>query len=81
MPRAHELKGLRLYDRPIPAPGNPLGAKGVGEAGATGAVPTLACAVIDALRPVGVHHLDLPYTPARLWNAMRAAKQASAQPI
>ena len=74
MPRAHELKGLKLYDRPIPAPGNPLGAKGVGEAGATGAVPTLACAVIDALRPVGVHHLDFPYTPARLWNAMKAAK-------
>ncbi len=81
MPRAHELKGLKLYDRPIPAPGNPLGAKGVGEAGATGAVPTLACAVIDALRPAGVHHVDFPYTPSRLWNAMKEAKrQAPLQP-
>ncbi len=75
MPRAHELKGLRLFDRPIPAPGNPLGVKGVGEAGATGAVPTLACAVIDALRPLGVTHLDFPYTPARVWNAIKAAKR------
>ena len=75
MPRAHELKGLKLYDRPIPAPGNPLGAKGVGEAGATGAVPTLSCAVIDALRPVGVKHLEFPYTPSNVWNAMKAARK------
>jgi carbon-monoxide dehydrogenase large subunit len=73
MPRAHELTGLRLYDRPVPSPSNPLGAKGVGEAGATGAVPTLACAVIDALRGAGVRHLDLPYTPARVWKAIHAA--------
>ncbi len=73
MPRAHELVGLKLYDRPVPSPSNPLGAKGVGEAGATGSVPTLACAVIDALRDVGVSHLDLPYTPARVWNAIKAA--------
>ncbi len=73
MPRAHELKGLKLYDRPVPSPTNPLGAKGVGEAGATGSVPTLACAVMDALRDVGVTHLDLPYTPARIWRAIRAA--------
>ncbi len=73
MPRAHELKGLRLYDRPTPSPTNPLGAKGVGEAGATGSVPTLACATLDALRDVGVTRLDLPYTPARVWGAIKAA--------
>ncbi len=74
MPRAHELKGLRLYDRPVPSPSNPLGAKGVGEAGATGSVPTLACAVLDALREVGVKRLDLPYTPSRVWGAIRDAR-------
>ena len=74
MPRAHELKGMKLFDRPIPAPGNPLGAKGVGEAGATGAVPTLSCAVMDALRPLGVTHLDFPYSPSRVWKAIRTAK-------
>ena len=74
MPRAHELKGLKLYDRPVPSPSNPLGAKGVGEAGATGSVPTLAIAVLDALRGVGVKHLDLPYTPSRVWGAINAAR-------
>ncbi len=73
MPRAHELVGLKLFDRPVPSPGNPLGAKGVGEAGATGSVPTLTCAVLDALSELGVTHLDLPYTPARVWAAIHAA--------
>jgi aerobic carbon-monoxide dehydrogenase large subunit len=70
MPRASDLCHMDLYDRPIPAPNNPLGAKGVGEAGTTGSVPTLANAVIDALRPLGIHHVDLPYSPARLWHAI-----------
>ena len=76
MPRAADLKGLKLYDRPIPAPGNPLGAKGVGEAGTTGSVPTLANAVMDALRPMGVNHLDFPLTAARIWNAIKNSKAA-----
>jgi len=76
MPRAADLKGLKLYDRPIPAPGNPLGAKGVGEAGTTGSVPTLANAVMDALRPTGVNHVDFPLTAARIWNAIKASKAA-----
>lgn len=74
MPRASDVCHLDLYDRPIPAPNNPLGAKGVGEAGTTGAVPTLANAVIDALRPLGINHIDLPYNPARLWQAIHRAK-------
>ena len=76
MPRAADLKGLKLFDRPIPAPGNPLGAKGVGEAGTTGSVPTLANAVMDALRPMGVNHVDFPLTAARIWNAIKASKAA-----
>ena len=76
MPRAADLKGLQIYDRPIPAPGNPLGAKGVGEAGTTGSVPTLANAVMDALRPTGVNHVDFPLTAARIWNAIKNSKAA-----
>jgi carbon-monoxide dehydrogenase large subunit len=75
MPRADSLPPLTILDRPIPSPNNPLGVKGVGEAGTTGAVPTLANAIIDALRPLGVNQLDLPYTPVKLWNAIHAAKR------
>ncbi len=74
MPRADDQPEPRLYDRSIPAPGNPLGVKGAGEAGTTGALPTIANAVIDALRPLGIHHLDFPYSPARVWAAIREAK-------
>jgi carbon-monoxide dehydrogenase large subunit len=63
-----------MYDHSVPSPGNPLGVKGAGEAGTTGALPTVANAVIDALRPLGIHRLDLPYSPHRLWIAMRTAR-------
>jgi carbon-monoxide dehydrogenase large subunit len=74
MPRADGIPDIRLYDRSIPSPGNPLGAKGAGEAGTTGAVPTVANAVIDALRHLGINTLDLPCTPDRVWRAIRGAK-------
>jgi len=77
MPRADGMPDIRLYDRSIPSPGNPLGVKGAGEAGTTGAVPTVANAVIDALRPLGIHSLDFPYTPDRIWHAIQAAKDRS----
>lgn len=73
MPRADAMAEPRLYDHSVPSPGNPLGVKGAGEAGTTGAVAALANAVIDALRPLGIHHLDLPYSPDRVWEAIRAA--------
>jgi len=76
MPRADDMPEIDLHDRSIPSPGNPLGVKGAGEAGTTGAVPAIANAVIDALRLLGIHHLDFPYTPDRLWHAMRAARSA-----
>lgn len=74
LPRADGMPDMSLHDRSVPAPGNPLGAKGVGESGTTGAVPGVANAVIDALRPLGIHHVDFPYTPQRIWRAIRAAK-------
>jgi len=73
MPRIGLLRDVRLYDHSVPSPSNPLGVKGAGEAGTTGAVPTLASAVLDALRPLGINQLDFPYTPARIWEALRVA--------
>ena len=58
----------------VPSPANPLGAKGAGEAGATGSVPALANAVLDALRSAGVRALDMPYTPYRIWHSIREAQ-------
>jgi carbon-monoxide dehydrogenase large subunit len=72
MPRADEQPEIRLYDNSVPSPGNPLGVKGAGEAGTTGAVPAVANAVIDALRPLGINHLDFPFSPARVWAAVAA---------
>jgi carbon-monoxide dehydrogenase large subunit len=76
MPRPGMMAPPELHDHSVPSPTNPLGVKGAGEAGTTGAVPTLANAVIDALRPLGIHHLDFPYSPARIWQAIAKAKQA-----
>ncbi|HEY5208771.1 MAG TPA: xanthine dehydrogenase family protein molybdopterin-binding subunit [Stellaceae bacterium] len=73
MPHAFDLPAMALYDHPMPTPNNPLGAKGAGEAGTTGAVPTLANAVHDALSSLGIHHIDMPYSPHRLWQAIHAA--------
>ena len=72
MPKPEILKGARLYEHNVPSPTNLLGAKGAGEAGTTGAIPALANAVIDALRPLGIHHLDFPYSPSTIWRAINA---------
>ena len=53
---------------------NPLGAKGIGESATVGATPAVQNAVVDALRPFGVRHVDLPCTPERVWRAMRDAR-------
>ncbi len=71
MPRAGDQpRSIGVHDHSVPAPGNLLGVKGAGEAGTVGALPAAANAVIDALRPLGIHQLELPYTPARLWHAI-----------
>jgi carbon-monoxide dehydrogenase large subunit len=71
MPRPEILTRVELHDHSVPSPTNPLGVKGAGEAGTTGALPAVANAVIDALRPLGIHHLDFPFSPARVWLAMK----------
>jgi carbon-monoxide dehydrogenase large subunit len=73
MPRAGWLRHIEVHDHPVPTPTNALGAKGVGEAGCSGSLPALANATIDALRPLGIRHLDMPFTAARLWQAIHDA--------
>ncbi len=74
MPRADWLRGIDVHDHPVPTPTNALGAKGVGESGCSGSLPALVNATLDALRPLGIKHLDMPFTPARLWHAIRQAR-------
>src|SRR5216683_1340951 len=74
MPRALLVNNLTVLDYPVPTQTNPLGAKGVGEAGVTGSMPCLMNAVLDALRQAGVTHFDMPATPQRVWRALQAAK-------
>jgi carbon-monoxide dehydrogenase large subunit len=74
MPHADLLREVVLRDLCVPSPNNPLGVKGAGEAGTTGALPTAMNAVLDALRPAGVRHLDMPASPARVWAAIQAAR-------
>jgi carbon-monoxide dehydrogenase large subunit len=78
MPRPGEVAGLKLLDHPVPTKLNPLGAKGVGEAGVTGSLPALMNAVVDALRHAGVQHFEMPATPRRLWEALQAAHRKAA---
>jgi carbon-monoxide dehydrogenase large subunit len=77
MPRADDLPLFTVDSHEVPTKVNPLGAKGVGEAGTVGALPALMNAVNDALAPLGVRHLDMPVTPERVWRAISSARAAS----
>jgi aerobic carbon-monoxide dehydrogenase large subunit len=79
MPRADDLPGFTVDSHEVPTKVNPLGAKGVGEAGTVGALPALMNAVNDALAPLGVRHLDMPVTPERVWRAISSARAASSR--
>jgi carbon-monoxide dehydrogenase large subunit len=68
------VNNLTVLDHPVPTRTNPLGAKGVGEAGVTGSMPCVMNAIMDALRQAGVKHFDMPASPARVWKAIAAAK-------
>jgi carbon-monoxide dehydrogenase large subunit len=74
MPRAAEYPEFRLATREVPTAVNPLGAKGVGEAGTVGALGAAMNAINDALAPLGIRHFDMPATPARVWAAIQAAR-------
>src|SRR5262245_47270084 len=72
-PSAAELPTFELATMETPTSFNPLGAKGIGEAGSIGATPAVQNAVVDALSHLGVRHIDMPTTPYRIWKAMREA--------
>jgi len=73
MPRASDLSAIHCDSNPVPTKTNPLGVKGAGEAGNVGALPAAANALVDALSPLGIRHIEMPATPERLWRAIRAA--------
>ncbi|HEX5795177.1 MAG TPA: molybdopterin cofactor-binding domain-containing protein, partial [Geminicoccaceae bacterium] len=74
LPRADGVPPIEVGFHPVPATTNPLGVKGCGEAGVTGALPAVMNAVLDALAERGVTRLDMPATPARVWAALRTAR-------
>ncbi len=75
LPRADDLPRFAGALVPSPASSNPLGVKGVGESGTVGALPAVMNAILDALRPIGVTHLDMPATPARVWQAIQDVRR------
>jgi aerobic carbon-monoxide dehydrogenase large subunit len=77
MPRADDFPFFTSELVEIPATTNPLGIKGIGEAGTIAAPPTVVNAVLDAVRELGVEHLDMPLTPARIWQAINAARHSA----
>ena len=72
-PRAVDVPMWETAHTVTPSPLHPLGVKGVGEAGTIGVPPAIVNATLDALRPLGIHHLDMPLTDERVWAAIRAA--------
>ena len=76
MPRADNFPMFETDTTVTPCPHNPLGVKGIGEAGTIGSTPAVVNAVIDALIPLGVKDLEMPLSPPRVWSAIQSAKSA-----
>ena len=74
LPRADDVPMISVEGHPVPTKTNPLGAKGCGEAGTSGGLPAVANAVVNALADLGVRHIEMPMTPARIWQAIEQAK-------
>jgi carbon-monoxide dehydrogenase large subunit len=73
LPRAVNLPTFEINRTETPSPLNPMGVKGIGEAGTIGATPAVANAVIDALSHLGVRHVDMPLTAEKLWRVLQVA--------
>jgi carbon-monoxide dehydrogenase large subunit len=71
---AAELPSFERIPMETPTHRNPLGAKGIGEAGTIGATPAVHNAVVDAIRHLGICHVDMPCTPHRVWNAIQTTR-------
>jgi carbon-monoxide dehydrogenase large subunit len=73
VPKAHMMPWIESGHTITPTPVNPLGVKGVGEAGTIGCSPAVVNSVVDALSPLGVKHIDMPMTPEKIWSLMKGA--------
>ncbi len=71
VPRAEHMPNIRASFQQTPSPTNPIGVKGIGESGSIAAPPTMVHAVLDALAPFGITHIDMPMTPPRIWSAIQ----------
>jgi carbon-monoxide dehydrogenase large subunit len=80
VPSSMECPDWELGETVTPSPHHPIGAKGVGESSNVGAPPAIVNAVVDALEPFGVRHVDMPVTPARVWEAMRGSHSPTTEP-
>ena len=80
MPRANDLPDLEITLHGVPTSANPLGVKGSGQAGAIAAPQTIISAILDALAPLGVAHIDMPATPERVWRAIQTAAKTQGTP-
>jgi len=80
LPRASDLPDLGIILSGVPTAANPLGVKGAGQAGTIAAPQTIVSAVLDALAPLGVSHIDMPATPERVWRAIQAARNPGCRP-
>jgi carbon-monoxide dehydrogenase large subunit len=78
LPRAADVPRLKLARTETPTPVNPLGIKGIGEAGTIGSTPAIVSAVIDGLAPFGVTHIDMPLTAQKIWRVCQAARKTNA---
>jgi len=74
IPKADDLPSFETSHTVTPSPRTPLGVKGIGESATIGSTPTIANAVMDALAPLGVRHLDIPLTPDKIWRAIAASR-------
>jgi len=72
VPKASFLPRIELESTETPSPTNPMGVKGVGETGTIASTPAVVNAVVDALSPFGIKHLDMPLTPEKVWRAMES---------
>jgi aerobic carbon-monoxide dehydrogenase large subunit len=75
LPRADDLPAFEVSFNEVPTKANPLGVKGAGQAGCIAAPQTVMNAVLDALSPLGIEHLDMPATPQRVWEAIQRARR------
>jgi len=76
LPKAHFMPWIESSHTETPSPVNPLGVKGVGEAGTIGCSPAVVNSVVDALSPLGVRHIDMPLTPEKIWKLIEGGRSA-----